>query len=479
MGAGWVIGILISSVGGLLAQILDSAHEVRVAKERHREIMRILTPLRVAEVYTEFKVPCDADAFAKFCQNVRMFHNTHPVAAMPIELFDAFPGGRNTVILLSFRFFANEDEAKAQLYIYDDHKSKFSAYMQAPLIDGNEFKCGIRVRVAADDEVLLFNPTNCPFAGINNFGHLYSHLDFDGLEFSISTASKPHDPSILSLEQYWYMAMASKISSATYCESTPSPKRQQSTSQNSLKVVRRAALNGVCAEIKNFEKIPCPCPIKGLRFPQLMIGTHPQNRRFGYARLSTVGQTRDSQLEQLRAAGCSTKIYRKKVTGAHNDLRELLKMLKHLAPGDVVTVTRIDRLARSTFDLFAIVKQIVDAKAQFRSLAEPWADTGTSTGRLMIAVLGGLADVERNLIRTRTAEGRSGRRSAAAHGPIAEIDRGTEGRGPTATGGGCYACRTRPQLPCGEEYDFATVTTTPTRWTEKQSLIDTAPSWKK
>ncbi len=63
--------------------------------------------------------------------------------------------------------------------------------------------------------------------------------------------------------------------------------------------------------------------------------------------------------------------------------RELLKMLKHLAPGDVVTVTRIDRLARSTFDLFAIVKQIVDAKAQFRSLAEPWADTGTSTGRLM------------------------------------------------------------------------------------------------
>jgi DNA invertase Pin-like site-specific DNA recombinase len=82
-------------------------------------------------------------------------------------------------------------------------------------------------------------------------------------------------------------------------------------------------------------------------------------------------------------------------------------MLKHLAPGDVVTVTRIDRLARSTFDLFAIVKQIVDAKAQFRSLAEPWADTGTSTGRLMIAVLGGLADVERDLIRTRTAEGRS------------------------------------------------------------------------
>ena len=83
-------------------------------------------------------------------------------------------------------------------------------------------------------------------------------------------------------------------------------------------------------------------------------------------------------------------------------------MLDRLIPGDMVMVTRIDRLVRSTFDLFAIVKRIVDAGGQFRSLAEPWADTGTgtSTGRLMIAVLGGLADVERDLIRTRTAEGR-------------------------------------------------------------------------
>lgn len=70
-----------------------------------------------------------------------------------------------------------------------------------------------------------------------------------------------------------------------------------------------------------------------------------------------------------------------------------------------MTVTRIDRLARSTFDLFGIVKRIVDAKAQFQSLAEPWADTATSTGRLMLAALGVLADVERDLIRTRTAEG--------------------------------------------------------------------------
>jgi DNA invertase Pin-like site-specific DNA recombinase len=139
-----------------------------------------------------------------------------------------------------------------------------------------------------------------------------------------------------------------------------------------------------------------------------MVETYPEKRLIGYTRVSTVGQTLDSQLEQLRAAGCSSRnIYREKATGARPDRRELNRMLGKLALGDVVTVTRIDRLARSTFDLFGIVKRIVDAKAQFRSLAEPWADTGTSTGRLMLAVLGGLADVERDLIRARIAEGRS------------------------------------------------------------------------
>jgi DNA invertase Pin-like site-specific DNA recombinase len=92
-----------------------------------------------------------------------------------------------------------------------------------------------------------------------------------------------------------------------------------------------------------------------------------------------------------RKAGCTSRnIYREKATGARPDRRELNRMLGKMAPGDVVTVTRIDRLARSTFDLFAIVKRIVDAKAQVQSLAEPWADSTSSTDRLMLAVLGGL-----------------------------------------------------------------------------------------
>ena len=137
-----------------------------------------------------------------------------------------------------------------------------------------------------------------------------------------------------------------------------------------------------------------------------MPETNPPKRRLGYARVSTYGQTLYAQLAQLRRAGC-TKIYREKATGARPDRRALLKLLQALAPGDVVTVTRIDRLARSIFDLFSIVKQIVDKGGQFRSPAEPWADTATRAGSLMLAVLGGLADVEHDLIRTRTAEGRS------------------------------------------------------------------------
>ncbi len=105
-----------------------------------------------------------------------------------------------------------------------------------------------------------------------------------------------------------------------------------------------------------------------------MIETHSAKRLIGYARASTYGQTLDAQLEQQRKGGCrSRNIYREKVTGARADRRELNRLLGKLVPGDVVMVTRIDRLARSTFDLFGLVKRIVDAKAQSRSLAEPWA----------------------------------------------------------------------------------------------------------
>src|SRR5271154_4561818 len=165
---------------------------------------------------------------------------------------------------------------------------------------------------------------------------------------------------------------------------------------------------------RNCAKSDAPKSIAKRRAARNPTESEPKSRCLGYASVSTYGQTLDAQLAQLRKERCA-KIYREKASGAQPDRRELLKLLKAVAPGDVVTVTRIDRLARSTFDLFAIVKRIVDAGAQFRSLAEPWADTATSTGRLMIAVLGGLADVERDLIRTRTAEGRSRAKARGQH----------------------------------------------------------------
>jgi predicted site-specific integrase-resolvase len=97
-----------------------------------------------------------------------------------------------------------------------------------------------------------------------------------------------------------------------------------------------------------------------------MTESDPKTRRLDDARVSTYGQTLDAQLEQLRKVGCGT-IYREKASGARAERRELLKMLKTLAPGDDVAVTRIDRLARSTFDLFAIVKRIRRERPQ-------WAD---------------------------------------------------------------------------------------------------------
>ena len=129
---------------------------------------------------------------------------------------------------------------------------------------------------------------------------------------------------------------------------------------------------------------------------------------------------------------------------------------------DVVTVTHIDRFALSTFDLFAIVRQMVDAKAQFRSLVEPWADTGTSTGRLMIAVLGGIGGRgTRSYPHPHRRGPQPGAEARAADGPSAEIDGGAAGRVPLTPGGECYACRTRPQLRRGKEHDLAAVTTKP------------------
>jgi len=127
---------------------------------------------------------------------------------------------------------------------------------------------------------------------------------------------------------------------------------------------------------------------------------------YGYARVSTDGQSVDAQVRQLTKAGCR-KVFREVASGAKTDRVQLRRLLDRLVAGDVLMVTRLDRLARSTRDLLNTLGAIADRKAGFRSLGDAWADTTTPHGRLMLTVLGGLAEFERELIRARTGEGRA------------------------------------------------------------------------
>jgi DNA invertase Pin-like site-specific DNA recombinase len=126
---------------------------------------------------------------------------------------------------------------------------------------------------------------------------------------------------------------------------------------------------------------------------------------YGYARVSTDGQTLDGQLAQLRAEGAE-KVFSEKVSGAKTERQALQRALQALGEGDVLIVTRLDRLARSTRDLLNVLATIAERGAGFRSLKDQWADTTTPHGKLMITILGGLAEFERSLILARTGEGR-------------------------------------------------------------------------
>jgi DNA invertase Pin-like site-specific DNA recombinase len=128
--------------------------------------------------------------------------------------------------------------------------------------------------------------------------------------------------------------------------------------------------------------------------------------KYGYARVSTDGQSLDAQVRQLTKAGCR-RVFRETASGAKTDRAQLRRVIAALEPGDVLTVTRLDRLARSTRDLLNTLAVVTGKEAGFCSLADTWADTTTPHGRLMLTVLGGLAEFEKELIRARTAEGRA------------------------------------------------------------------------
>jgi DNA invertase Pin-like site-specific DNA recombinase len=126
----------------------------------------------------------------------------------------------------------------------------------------------------------------------------------------------------------------------------------------------------------------------------------------GYARVSTQDQDLSAQLAALRKAGATT-IFREKISGVRADRPQLKKLVAALKRGDLVIVTRLDRLGRSVRELLNLLAEFDQKGVGFRSLADVWCDTTTAHGRLMLTVLGGLAEFERELIRQRTGEGRA------------------------------------------------------------------------
>ena len=130
----------------------------------------------------------------------------------------------------------------------------------------------------------------------------------------------------------------------------------------------------------------------------------------GYARVSTDDQNLSLQKEALHAAGCA-RTFEEKISGAKRNRPELIRMLDQVRPGDVVVVSRLDRLARSTRDLLEIAEQLKTAEAGLRSLHEPWADTTSPAGRMVLTVFAGIAEFERELIHERTSVGRTAAKS--------------------------------------------------------------------
>ena len=127
--------------------------------------------------------------------------------------------------------------------------------------------------------------------------------------------------------------------------------------------------------------------------------------KVGYARVSTKKQDYDLQVEALKAAGCA-RIYSEKASGKSTDGRaEFKRLVRALSPGDVLVVTRLDRLARSSRDLLNILHDLDQGACGFVSLGEGWCDTTSDVGKLVVTIMSGIAEFERKLILSRTEAG--------------------------------------------------------------------------
>jgi DNA invertase Pin-like site-specific DNA recombinase len=127
--------------------------------------------------------------------------------------------------------------------------------------------------------------------------------------------------------------------------------------------------------------------------------------KIGYARVSTLDQNLDLQLQALKKAGCR-RIFQEKISGSNRHRPEFRRALEQIREGDIIVVWKLDRLARSTRDLLETMETIREAGGRFLSISEPWADTTSHSGKMIMTIFAGIAEFERDLIRERTGAGR-------------------------------------------------------------------------
>ena len=168
--------------------------------------------------------------------------------------------------------------------------------------------------------------------------------------------------------------------------------------------------------------------------------------KIGYARVSTQDQKLELQLKALKKAGCQ-KIFREKVSGFNRQRPEFQRMLDQIRPGDVIVVWKLDRLARSTRDLLNTMDTINEAGGKFLSVSEPWADTTTHAGKMIMTIFAGMAEFERDLIRERTGAGReAAKQRGVRFGPTAQAQYGS--------GASCHAVARGRQGGSGHRTDL-------------------------
>jgi DNA invertase Pin-like site-specific DNA recombinase len=173
--------------------------------------------------------------------------------------------------------------------------------------------------------------------------------------------------------------------------------------------------------------------------------------KYGYARVSSNTQDYQAQVDGLKAAGCE-RIYSEKASGkSTNGRREFEKLMRALVPGDIVAVTKLDRLARSSRDLHNILHELKERGCGFVSLGESWCDTTTDVGRLVMTIMGGIAEFERSLIRKRCEEGiRRAKRKGTKFGRPNVLDPGQRRRIGERYSAGETMAELAREYECGE-----------------------------